>query len=152
MVYDGKKWILSDQNETIEDLKLTLDFIKRHWSEMSHLNLNITTPLPGTELWDYAKSKGLVGDEKTNFTRLTISSKQDLANNLYMGDVPFNRFLEIYKEFKYYSDLVNIPRFTDIHHVVCVQKIIEAVKHPKKAINYLLDTIRREMKEVMDEN
>ena len=53
-------FIIGAPQETKEDILKTFDFIKH--SKLDGFDMNIFTPLPGTPVWDYAKSRGLVND------------------------------------------------------------------------------------------
>lgn len=57
----GGQFMIGTPGETRQDILKTIDFIKRH--AMSHAHLSITTPLPGTLLWEYAKEKKLVSED-----------------------------------------------------------------------------------------
>jgi radical SAM superfamily enzyme YgiQ (UPF0313 family) len=50
--------------ETYEDIKMTINFIKKHKKMITSFGLAITTAYPGTKLWDVCKEKGLLKDIK----------------------------------------------------------------------------------------
>jgi len=56
----GSGFMIGNPNETIEDLELTRKFILENPLDVA--NVYITAPLPGSELWTYAKERGLVTD------------------------------------------------------------------------------------------
>ncbi len=57
--------------ETRETIKETIDFCDRVHAQPNAGEFFITTPLPGTQLYDYALQKGLIGDEEKYLERLT---------------------------------------------------------------------------------
>lgn len=69
--------------EEVEDIKKTLNFIKKH--NLKNYSVYILTPFPGTELWEYAKSKKIVHDNM-NWDKLRIDISDDLSNNVVVAD------------------------------------------------------------------
>jgi len=57
----GGQFMVGSLDETENEMQETIDFIKSH--KMSHAHLSVTTPLPGTDLWDICKSKGIVSND-----------------------------------------------------------------------------------------
>ncbi|MFH0801963.1 MAG: radical SAM protein [bacterium] len=57
----GGQFMLGTPGETRDDIMETIRFIRKF--RMSHAHLSITTPLPGTELWEDAKRKGFVAEQ-----------------------------------------------------------------------------------------
>ncbi len=54
-------FIIGSPKETKEDVLQTLEFIKRN--KIESYDVYLLTPFPGTPVWDYAKSRGLVSDD-----------------------------------------------------------------------------------------
>jgi radical SAM superfamily enzyme YgiQ (UPF0313 family) len=54
-------YMLGNPGETREDLDKTLQLIRD--SPIDELTITKTTPLPGTELWEYAKHKGIINED-----------------------------------------------------------------------------------------
>ncbi len=52
--------------ETKEDLELTVNLVKR--IQPGYINISITVPTPGTDLYDYAKAKGIFSLERYEHT------------------------------------------------------------------------------------
>jgi len=85
----GGQFMVGTPGETREDLLKTAYFIKKH--KMSHAHLSVTTPLPGTELWEYAKEKGLVSEDM-DWRRVDFGNP-DNPNLVYINDaLPKNEF------------------------------------------------------------
>ena len=74
-------FMIGTPNETKEDMEATLKFIKEN--PIDELEVCVTTPLPGTELWEYAENKNLVSDYM-DWDMLNIKSNCD--NNIIMMD------------------------------------------------------------------
>lgn len=51
-------FMIGNPEETIDDIKQTFEFIKK--ARIPKASILVTTPFPGTELWDWCKSKGLI--------------------------------------------------------------------------------------------
>lgn len=56
----GSGFMMGSPNETMEDIEKTYNFILDN--PLDGMGIYITTPLPGTELWHYAKQKGIVSE------------------------------------------------------------------------------------------
>ncbi len=137
----GGQFIIGSPNETLEDTQLTLDFIRRHKKQMTNVNLNIATPLPGTELWKYATEKGLVSDDM-DFSLLTIMPKDgDIKNNIYIGSIPFDQFEKIYNEIKTEVNSINYINPINVLKHMSASEIIKAIFRKDRLKNYIKDTI-----------
>jgi 2-polyprenyl-3-methyl-5-hydroxy-6-metoxy-1,4-benzoquinol methylase len=82
--------------ETEKDMLMTYDFIKE--LRLTGTGINVATPFPGTELWNYAVDKGYIKDEwdesiyaMKTITPETIKDKQLLCS------IDKKRFIDIYK-------------------------------------------------------
>ena len=54
-------FIIGSPDETVEDMMETIRFIKDN--NIRHYDINVLTPYPGTPVWDYALSCGLVSND-----------------------------------------------------------------------------------------
>jgi len=52
--------------ETLEDIKMTIDFIRKHKEMIDGMGIFIVQAYPGTQLWDICKEKRLLKDIKWN--------------------------------------------------------------------------------------
>ncbi len=87
---DGS-FIFGSPNETIDDMKKTIDFIYR--SNLDSVNVFVLTPFPGTEIWDIAKENGIVSEDM-NWEKIDMGC---LENSL-AKEVPKEEFKKIYEE------------------------------------------------------
>jgi len=55
-------FMIGSPYETEEDVQKTIDFIKE--LELDQFGLCVTTPFPGTELWEYGRQKGIIVSDK----------------------------------------------------------------------------------------
>lgn len=55
--------ILGHPNETEDDLWSTYEFIERNMEKLLEIEFNVAIPWPGTELWEIARNRGLVGED-----------------------------------------------------------------------------------------
>jgi len=89
-------FMIGTPNETREDMMMTLDFIKNN--PIDTMELCITTPLPGTELWEYAKQRKLVYNNM-DWDKLNMKSVDGKENILLTEEVSRDEFVKICKEF-----------------------------------------------------
>lgn len=90
-------FMIGSPHETEEDIKQTMDFIKE--IGLDELVLNVTTPFPGTELWEYAREKGFVKDNEWD-ERLWGMQHVDEGNikeKIILADVDKETFLRLYR-------------------------------------------------------
>lgn len=59
----GCTFIIASPEETVEDLQMTHDFIRKNQKKMAGVEINPAIPLPGTPLWVNALQRGLVSEE-----------------------------------------------------------------------------------------
>jgi radical SAM superfamily enzyme YgiQ (UPF0313 family) len=59
----GCTFVISSPHETVEDLEMTYQFIKKNQHKVAGVEINPAVPLPGTPLWMDALSRGLVSED-----------------------------------------------------------------------------------------
>lgn len=101
----GGQFMIGSPGETEDDIRQTIDFIAQ--TPMSHVHISATTPMPGTELWDICRSKGLVSDDM-GWSSLDFGNPDNSAL-LYCNEecLPYRRFDELRNEVKRVSDRWN---------------------------------------------
>jgi len=88
-------FIFGSPRETLADMGMTLDFIRRN--KMALTEVQTLTPLPGTRIWDYAKTKGLVS-ETMNWDNLLLRIKGDGKDQPWLCEnVSYEDFFNFYK-------------------------------------------------------
>ena len=91
-------FMIGSPYETEEDIKQTINFIKE--IGLDELGLNVTTPFPGTELWEYAREKGLVKDNEWD-ERLWGMHHIDEGNikeKIILADMDKETFFRLYRQ------------------------------------------------------
>ncbi|MCX6816283.1 MAG: radical SAM protein [Candidatus Beckwithbacteria bacterium] len=76
-------FIIGSPTETRADILQTLKFIKK--SRLRGFDIYVLAPLPGTPVWEYAKSKGLVG-EKMDWSRLDVDFYQNHDRTVILSE------------------------------------------------------------------
>lgn len=95
-------FIIGSPTETRADILRTLKFIKK--SQLRGFDIYVLTPLPGTPVWEYAQSRGLVSDQM-DWSRLDVDFYQNhdraviLSEELNRGDI-YKLFLKFKREQK----------------------------------------------------
>lgn len=84
-------FMIGTPGETVEDLEQTYKFMKRY--PLDNTQIYTLTPYPGTEVWEIAKSKGLVSDHDTNWAKLRVQLKE-----LTLTDILFKRWKNVLKD------------------------------------------------------
>lgn len=82
--------------ETEEDMRKTIQFVRE--TPMTCVNMCVTTPLPGTELWELCREKGLVSDSM-DWNKLDFGNVNN-PDLLYINEecIPYDRFKELLRE------------------------------------------------------
>lgn len=101
----GGQFMIGSPGETEGEIIQTIQFIES--TPMSHVHVSATVPMPGTELWDLCREKGLVSD-CMNWHTFDFGNP-DNAALLYCNQdcIPYSRFIEIKKSVKLAADKWN---------------------------------------------
>lgn len=129
-------FMIGNPTETVEDVRMTQRFIKE--SGIASIGVHVTTPFPGTELWQWCENKGLI-PKKIDWSKFTTGQlsipacdtiSQEDIKKLYIetGDiVSANRPLSA-------ADIVN--KFLS-HPKEMTNQIAAIIKRPSRIINFL---------------
>jgi radical SAM superfamily enzyme YgiQ (UPF0313 family) len=99
-------FIIGSPHETRAEILETLEFVKRN--RLALFGVYLLTPYPGTPVWDYARSRGLV-DEHMDWDRLNIYFDEHPASSVIVSEtlsreqlyelirkfVPYRNWLEL---------------------------------------------------------
>lgn len=99
--------------ETKEDIEKTRTLITEilDMSPRNFCQLTVTTPLPGTKLWDYALTKGYI-KEDIDWRQFSLSPLMSQANDFYVNEhIDFEEFQKIARDT---MDLCNSRRLRSI--------------------------------------
>jgi len=91
-------FMIGSPGETKEDIKKTISFIKK--LDLDQVGVNVTTPFPGTELWEEARKKSLVHDNEWDERLWAMRDVNDhnIEDKLLLTDIPKDEFLSLAKE------------------------------------------------------
>ena len=106
-IFTTGTFMIGSPTETEQDLRDTLNLITR-LKLRGGGSISLAAPLPGTELWAYAKQKGLL-DERTNPSMLGLMSTDFAAPEQFKGilltdQVPRNVFFKLAQEMQRQSN------------------------------------------------
>ncbi|MBA7695510.1 hypothetical protein ES703_104138 [subsurface metagenome] len=77
-------FMIGNPSETIEEIGMTEQFIEE--SDLDEFHVSIATPFPGTELWRWAKERGLISDP-VDYSSLRIGAESPTASDKIPKDV-----------------------------------------------------------------
>lgn len=138
-------FMLGSPDETKEDMLKTLKFIDEN--VFDSFEFSITTAVPGSELWDYAKQKNLVKDDM-NWDLLTMKAVNHGKDNILLSDkITREDFIQVCKMFEnrfsdrdeFFSNL----RFSDMMSPGLIKL---ALSQPKESFGILFDIIKNKMR------
>ena len=91
-------FIIGSPDETETEMMDTYDFIRK--SKLSFVDIYVLTPYPGTPVWDFAKSLGLVSDDM-DWDILNVNFELNHPNAILLSNtVNRKRLYQIYKKFR----------------------------------------------------
>ena len=134
-------FMIGSPHETKEDMMKTLDFIKNNPIDM--MELGITTPYPGTELWEYAKEKGFVS-ENMDWSKLDVQPINGGKDNVLLDEeVSREEFIKTYHLLRQELEKRNIClsdfKVSDIFSIGLIKL---AIKRPKETIKTVSNFIK----------
>ena len=91
-------FMVGTPGETKKDIRETIEFIKE--LDLDQVGINVTTPFPGTELWEVAKKKKLVKDDQWDdrLWAMRDVNKDNIDEKLLLTNLPKNKFLPLMDE------------------------------------------------------
>lgn len=118
-------FMIGNPTETIEDIKKTFYFIKDN--HIDGVGIHVTTPFPGTELWDWCEERNLIPEKLDwsifNTTQVSIPACDTIPQEVIQG---------IRDRMQYYFHPLKLS------DVLSKKKVLmEAILHPFMAIKKL---------------
>lgn len=91
-------FIIGSPEETEDEILETYDFIKK--SRVAFFDIYVLTPLPGTPVWDYATSRGLVS-ETMDWERLNVNFEINSAAAVLLSETLDRvKLVGLYRKFR----------------------------------------------------
>jgi radical SAM superfamily enzyme YgiQ (UPF0313 family) len=135
-------FMVGTPGEEEADIRKTIEFIKE--LDLDQVGINVTTPLPGTELWEEAKRKKIIKDDywDDRLWGMKDVTDENIDRKLLLTDIPKRNFLKLLKELDSLQDfthrrrrneqlfrqLVNGPDFLRL-----AMFLLHTLKRPKEA-------------------
>lgn len=138
-------FIIGSPQEEKKDILETFNFIKR--SRLDGFNAYILTPYPGTPVWDYALSRGLV-NEKMDWDSLNINFEGTGFDFILLSEnLSKNDFRGLILKFKRYVKIHNQKR--EIFRLVK-----KGIRYPHQIIHFLKNRLKSRItnKDVLPKN
>jgi radical SAM superfamily enzyme YgiQ (UPF0313 family) len=123
-------FMIGNPTETIDDIQATFQFIKNN--DIDRVGVLITTPFPGTKLWEWCKEHNLI-PEKVDYSIFTTSKIAIPACDTVSPEV-VERFAEEINFYLYpltFSKVLNVIRSNP-------SLLYKAIKHPAKTFQLLI--------------
>lgn len=126
-------FIIGAPKESRESIMDTFRFIKEN--DFDEIFINLLTPLPGTPLWEYSKSKGLVSDDM-DWDKLKFKFADDYENAIIVSDTLSREELrDLFKMF-----------FDEEKKRKLYRLIKSGIRHPLEIPKFIKDEISRSLK------
>jgi anaerobic magnesium-protoporphyrin IX monomethyl ester cyclase len=136
-------FMVGSPSETEKEVEKTIDFIKD--LNIDQVGVNVTTPFPGTQLWEVAKKKGLVKDDQWDdrLWAMRDVNEENIGEKLLLTDIPRKKFLKLMKKMfalqdwthrrrrneQFFRELVNHPGLISLFKFLA-----HSLKRPKEAV------------------
>jgi len=136
-------FMVGSPGETENDVLKTIDFIKD--LKIDQVGINVTTPFPGTELWEVAKKKGLVKDNQWDerLWAMRDVNEKNINEKLLLTEIPKRKFLRLMKKMfilqdwthrrrrneQFFRELANHPGLVGL-----IKFLAHSLKRPKEAV------------------
>jgi len=133
----GSGFMIGNPGETMEDLEKTYDFILDN--PLDSMGVYITTPLPGTELWHYAKQKDIVS-ENMDWSRL---NQFFYDTDKILSDMNIEEFKKVFHKLQFAASISSL-RKRNLSSFICHLGLTIASysKHNPKSIPLYLSVLK----------
>ncbi len=126
-------FIIGAPKETRSQIMETFEFIKNN--DFDEIFVNLLTPLPGTPLWEYAKSRGLVSDDM-DWDKLKFKFADDYKSSIIVSEVLSREELK-----ELFSMFLREQRKKKIYRL-----IKSGIRHPLEIPKFLKEEVSRSLK------
>jgi radical SAM superfamily enzyme YgiQ (UPF0313 family) len=136
-------FMVGSPGESEKDIEKTIKFIKD--LNIDQVGVNVTTPFPGTQLWEVAKKKGLVKDDQWDdrLWAMRDVNEKNINQKRLLTDIPKKKFLKLMKKMFVLQDWTHRRRRNEqffrelMDHPGLIQLIkflAHSLKRPKEAV------------------
>jgi len=126
-------FIIGSPMETKENIMETLRFIKK--SKLDSFGVFVLTPFPGTPIWNYAKSRGLV-NEKMNWDKLDVNFVNNYGSAIILSEkLTRQEIIELFFKFE------RLSKFKKIKYLINL-----GLKNPQKIPGFFIKKARNFIK------
>lgn len=97
-------FMVGTPGETEEDVRKTIEFIKE--LDLDQVGINVTTPLPGTELWEEGKKRGIIKNDQwdENLWGMKDVNEKTIYKKRLLTDIDKSKFMKLLKELEGLQD------------------------------------------------
>ncbi|MBC7186541.1 MAG: B12-binding domain-containing radical SAM protein [Calditrichaeota bacterium] len=134
-------FMLGAPNETREDIRLTQDLIKEILDAhpQNFCQVSVTTPLPGTALWEYAIARGIVSDT-VDWRQFSLNPELSLQPDFYVNEeIPFAEFQKLVRQT---VEIAGSRRLPAIMRNLSGHYVLQALRRPRLAARIVLDYLK----------
>ncbi len=127
--------------ETVEDIGKSQQLIKEilENSTDNFCQVTVTTPLPGTALWEYALDKGTVSED-VDWSQYSLNPALSVHPDYYVNEhIPFSDFLDIVRETE---QIAGSRRLRSIMKKMSWRYVARAIGNPRLALKIIRDYFR----------
>jgi len=137
-------FMIGSPHETKEDMMKTLEFIRNN--KIETLDIGLTTPYPGTELWDYAKGRGLVSDDM-DWDNFFVQPVDRGGGNIHLDEeISKEELMKMFKLFSKEQEMRNIPlRNFKLRDMFSLGLVKLAIKRPRQTMRVASNFIKRKI-------
>ena len=132
-------FMMGTVGETLEDIKMTVDFIKNHKKMIDGMGIFITQAYPGTQLWDICKEKGILED---------IKWSDFIVDHFATTKKPPRCFSDVFTDeelIKLHREVMGVP----IENYSLKIKLKKAMRNPKKLITVGIPYFKYKIKSML---
>ncbi|MBN1902533.1 B12-binding domain-containing radical SAM protein [Candidatus Sumerlaeota bacterium] len=104
----GGNFIIGSPRETRKQMEETRAFVERNRDSLDRCSMGPLQPIPGTRVWEYAKTRGLVSEDM-DWSRFILDLDHlDMTRDPYLCEtMPMEEFLEFYYKFHQLAREIN---------------------------------------------
>ncbi len=131
------QFMIGSPGETKQEILETIKLMKNPAITTAHVS--VTTPLPGTELWDYFLKQNPFDINKIDWRRFDMDPISRHDDSVYVGNVPFEEFVGLYNE----ARVVSLGKEVSGKSFWRLENLPKALKQPHLSIKLLLDLVKK---------